>query len=191
QRIEQRTTYDIEMIEQLGYCKGIENYSRHFDKRKEGEPPFTLLDFFALNPFSKDFLLCIDESHVSLRQVRGMYQGDRSRKQTLVDYGFRLPSALDNRPLTFREFERYMKHAYFISATPGPYELSHAGQVVEQIVRPTGLVDPPVHVRPIRGQMEDLAKEIAKTIAQEDRVLITTLTKRSAEDLTEYLIEHN
>ncbi|MEK7103267.1 MAG: excinuclease ABC subunit UvrB, partial [Patescibacteria group bacterium] len=191
QRLEQRTNYDLEMIEQLGFCKGIENYSRHFDKRKEGEPPFTLLDFFLLNPFSKDFLLCIDESHVSLPQVRGMYQGDRTRKQTLVDYGFRLPSALDNRPLKFTEFERYMAHTICVSATPGPYDLSHSTQVVEQIVRPTGLIDPPVEVRPIKGQMADLAKEINITIEKGNRVLITTLTKRSAEDLTEYLIEHN
>ncbi len=191
QRLEQRTNYDLEMIEQLGYCKGIENYSRHFDKRKEGEPPFTLLDFFALNPFSKDFLLCVDESHVSLPQVRGMYQGDRTRKQTLVDYGFRLPSALDNRPLKFQEFERYMGHMICVSATPGPYEASHSKQTVEQVVRPTGLIDPPVEVKPIKGQMEYLAKEINATIAKGDRILITTLTKRSAEDLTEYLIEHN
>lgn len=191
QRLEQRTSYDLEMIEQLGFCKGIENYSRHFDKRKEGEPPFTLLDFFSMNPFSKDFLLCIDESHVSLPQVRGMYQGDRTRKQTLVDYGFRLPSALDNRPLKFAEFEKYMGHTVCVSATPGPYELGKSTQVVEQIVRPTGLTDPPVFVRPIKNQMADLAKEINKTIKMGNRILITTLTKRSAEDLTEYLIEHD
>lgn len=190
-RLEQRTNYDLESIEQFGSCKGIENYSRHFDGRKEGEPPFCLLDFFRHNPFSKDFLLCIDESHVTVPQVRGMYQGDYSRKKNLVDFGFRLPSACDNRPLKFYEFEKYLGHTIFISATPDEYELDSSGQVVEQIVRPTGLVDPQIFVRPISGHIEDLKKEIIKTVKKNDRVLVTTLTKRSAEDLAEYLIEHD
>jgi len=190
-RLEQRTNYDIEMMEQLGSCKGIENYSRHFDGRKVGEPPFCLLDFFKQNPFSKEFLLCIDESHATIPQVRGMYFGDQSRKKNLIDFGFRLPSAFDNRPLKFHEFEKYLSHAIFISATPGEYEATESGQVVEQIVRPTGLVDPDVVVRPIAGHIEDVKKEILRSIKQGDRTLITTLTKRSAEELAEYFVEHD
>ncbi len=181
-RLSQRTMYDIEMIEETGSCKGIENYSRHFDFRKPGEKPYCLLDYFP-----PDFLLFIDESHQTIPQLNGMYRGDRSRKQALVDYGFRLPSAFDNRPLMFREFEHYMKNVIFVSATPGPYELAHSGQIVEQIIRPTGLVDPIVEVRTTVGQTEDVMEEIQKTIARGDRVLLTTLTKRLAEELTEYL----
>ncbi len=181
-RLSQRTMYDIEMIEETGSCKGIENYSRHFDFRKPGEKPYCLLDYFP-----PDFLLFIDESHQTIPQLNGMYRGDRSRKQALVDYGFRLPSAFDNRPLMFKEFEHYMKNVIFVSATPGPYELTHSGQIVEQIIRPTGLVDPIVEVRTTAGQTENVMGEIRETIARGDRVLLTTLTKRLAEELTEYL----
>ncbi len=187
-RLEQRTHYDIEMMETLGYCKGIENYSRHFDGRKPGEPPYTLLDFFKHNPFSEDFLLCIDESHVTVPQVRGMYFGDVSRKKNLIDFGFRLPSAYDNRPLKFHEFERYLGHTIFTSATPGPYEREQAGQIVEQLVRPTGLLDPRIEVRPMGGYIEHLKDEICAAVEQGSRVLVTALTKRSAEELAEYLI---
>ena len=181
-RLRQRTEYDIEMIEETGSCKGIENYSRHFDKRNTGERPFCLLDYFP-----DDFLLVIDESHQSLPQVRGMFNGDHARKIPLVEYGFRLPSAFDNRPLMFSEFEKFMKQAIFVSATPGEYELEHSGDVVEQIIRPTGLVDPVVEVRPIQGQTEDLMREIRTTIERGDRALVTTLTKKLAEELSEYL----
>ena len=181
-RLRQRTEYDIEMIEETGSCKGIENYSRHFDKRNTGERPFCLLDYFP-----DDFLLVIDESHQSLPQVRGMFNGDHARKISLVEYGFRLPSAFDNRPLMFSEFEKFMKQAIFVSATPGEYELEHSGDVVEQIIRPTGLVDPVVEVRPIQGQTEDLMREIRATIERGDRALVTTLTKKLAEELSEYL----
>lgn len=181
-RLTQRTMYDIEMIEETGSCKGIENYSRHFDFRKPGEKPYCLLDYFP-----PDLLLFIDESHQTIPQLNGMYRGDRSRKQALVDYGFRLPSAFDNRPLMFREFEHYMKNVIFVSATPGPYELAHSGQIVEQIIRPTGLIDPIVEVRTTVGQTENVMGEIQETIARGDRVLLTTLTKRLAEELTEYL----
>ncbi|NVO66319.1 excinuclease ABC subunit UvrB [Methanofollis tationis] len=183
-RLEQRTLFDIEMIEETGSCKGIENYSRHFDGRKPGEKPYCLLDYFP-----DDFLMVIDESHQSLPQVRGMYNGDRSRKETLVKYGFRLPSAFDNRPLKFHEFEGYLRNTLFISATPGDYELRHSSRVVEQIIRPTGLVDPRVEVRPIAGQTADVIREIQATIGQGDRVLVTTLTKRLAEEMTDYLAE--
>ena len=181
-RLRQRTEYDIEMIEETGSCKGIENYSRHFDKRNTGERPFCLLDYFP-----DDFLLVIDESHQSLPQVRGMFNGDHARKIPLVEYGFRLPSAFDNRPLMFSEFEKFMKQTIFVSATPGEYELEHSGDVVEQIIRPTGLVDPVVEVRPIQGQTEDLMREIKTTIERGDRALVTTLTKKLAEELSEYL----
>lgn len=181
-RLKQRTLYDIEMIEETGSCKGIENYSRHFDGRAEGEKPFCLLDYFP-----EDFLLVVDESHQTLPQVRGMYNGDRSRKTSLVDYGFRLPSAYDNRPLVFSEFEEYMKHVIFVSATPGIYEEEHSLNIVEQIIRPTGLVDPLVEIRPVKGQMADVLEEIGKTTGKGDRVLLTTLTKKLAEELTDYL----
>ena len=182
QRIEQRTKFDLEMIRVMGYCHGIENYSRHLSGRAPGEPPPTLLDYFP-----KDFLLIADESHVTIPQFGGMYEGDHSRKQNLVNYGFRLPSALDNRPLKFPEFEQCMQQVVSVSATPGPYELKHAGKaVVEQIIRPTGLLDPVMEVKPAKGQVEDLLKEIQETIAKGHRVLVTTLTKRMAEDLTEY-----
>ncbi len=183
-RLEQRTNYDIEMMEETGYCKGIENYSRHFDGRRAGEKPYCLLDYFP-----EDFLMIIDESHQTVPQLHGMYNGDRSRKQTLVDYGFRLPSALDNRPLKFIEFEQYMGQVVFVSATPGPYELRHSTQVVEQIIRPTGLVDPAVEVRQTEGQTDDVIREVQKTIARGDRVLVTTLTKKLAEELSEYLAD--
>ncbi|WP_407306308.1 excinuclease ABC subunit UvrB [Desulfosporosinus sp. SB140] len=182
QRLEQRTRYDLEMLREMGFCNGIENYSRHLTFREPGETPYTLLHYFP-----EDFLLFVDESHVSLPQVRGMYEGDRSRKTTLVEFGFRLPSALDNRPLTFAEFERTVKQSIFVSATPGPYELSHCPTVVEQIIRPTGLLDPEVVVRPTKGQIDDLLGEIRRRISRNERVLITTLTKKMAEDLTEYL----
>ncbi len=185
QRLEQRTRYDLEMMRVMGFCNGIENYSRHLTGRRAGEPPYTLLDFFP-----RDFLVVIDESHVTVPQLAGMYHGDRSRKETLVDYGFRLPSALDNRPLTFAEFEERVGQVLFVSATPGPYELKVSERVVEQIVRPTGLVDPEVEVRPTRGQMDDLLGEIRGRVARGHRVLVTTLTKRMAEELTEYLREH-
>jgi excinuclease ABC subunit B len=181
-RLEQRTLYDLEMIEETGTCKGIENYSRHFDFRKSGEKPYCLLDYFP-----EDFLLFIDESHQTIPQLHGMYRGDRSRKQALVDYGFRLPSAFDNRPLMFPEFEQYMRQVIFVSATPGPYELSHSSRIAEQIIRPTGLVDPVVEIRPTAGQTADVMTEIRATIDRGDRILLTTLTKRLAEELTEYL----
>ncbi|WP_342676572.1 excinuclease ABC subunit UvrB [Methanofollis sp. UBA420] len=183
-RLKQRTLFDIEMIQETGSCKGIENYSRHFDGRKPGEKPYCLLDYFP-----DDFLMVIDESHQTVPQVRGMYRGDRSRKETLVKYGFRLPSAFDNRPLRFAEFEGYMKNVIFVSATPGEYELTHSAGVVEQIIRPTGLVDPVVEVRPLEGQVEDVMAEIRRTIERGDRVLVTTLTKRLAEELTDFLAE--
>jgi len=181
-RLEQRTKYDLEMIRETGSCKGIENYSRHFDGRSAGEKPYCLLDYFP-----KDFLFFIDESHQTVPQVRAMFNGDRSRKIPLVDYGFRLPSAFDNRPLRFHEFEQYLRHVIFVSATPADYEKELSEQIVEQIIRPTGLVDPVVEVRPINGQMEDIRSEIQMTIEKGDRVLLTTLTKRLAEELTEYL----
>jgi len=182
QRIEQRTRFDLEMLEQLGFCKGIENYSRHLSGRQAGEPPPTLIDYLP-----PDALMFIDESHVTIPQVGGMYKGDRSRKENLVDYGFRLPSALDNRPLKFEEFERLMPQSIFVSATPADYEAAHQGQVVEQVVRPTGLVDPAVIVRPAMTQVDDLLVEIKMRAAADERVLVTTLTKRLAEQLTEYL----
>src|SRR5574341_1260126 len=185
QRLSSRTKYDLEMIKELGYCSGIENYSRHFDGRMPGQPPFCLLDFFG-----DDFLLVIDESHVTLPQLHGMYNGDRTRKKSLIDFGFRLPSAFDNRPLKFAEFEKYLKNVVFVSATPGQYELQSSGQVVEQLVRPTGLVDPKVEVRPTKGQMEDLIAEIKKRAKKDQRTLITTLTKRMAEDLAEFLAKN-
>ncbi len=182
QRIEQRTRFDLEMIRAMGYCHGIENYSRHLSGRAPGEPPPTLLDYFP-----KDFLLIVDESHATIPQVGGMYEGDYSRKKTLVDYGFRLPSAIDNRPLKFEEFERCLNQVVYVSATPGPYELEHAGrEVVEQIIRPTGLMDPVIEVRPAKGQVDNLLGEVRAEIAKGNRVLVTTLTKRMAEDLTEY-----
>lgn len=184
QRLEQRTRYDIEMMREVGYCSGIENYSRHLTGRAPGEPPYTLLDFFP-----DDFLMIIDESHVAVPQVGGMYEGDRSRKLTLVEHGFRLPSALDNRPLTFKEFEQRINQCIYVSATPGPYELKHSQQVVEQIIRPTGLVDPEISVRPTKGQIDDLLGEIKKRVEKDERVLITTLTKKMAEDLTDYFKE--
>lgn len=184
QRLEQRTNYDLEMLREMGFCPGIENYARHLAQRPPGSAPFTLIDYFP-----EDFLLVVDESHVTLPQVRGMYAGDRSRKETLVKYGFRLPSALDNRPLRFDEFEERINQVIYVSATPGPYELEHSVQVVEQIIRPTGLVDPEVIVRPTRGQIDDLIGEINKRAAAGERVLVTTLTKKMAEDLTDYLKE--
>ena len=185
QRLEQRTRFDLEMIKELGYCQGIENYSRYLSGRQSGEPPPTLFDYLP-----KDALMIIDESHVTVPQVGGMYKGDRSRKETLVEYGFRLPSALDNRPLRFDEWEGLSPQMIFVSATPGPYEGEFAGQVVEQVVRPTGLVDPDVIIRPASTQVDDLLGEISETVASGERVLVTTLTKRMAEDLTEYLDEH-
>ena len=182
QRLEMRTKYDLEMIQELGYCSGIENYSRHFDGRKPGEQAFCLLDFFG-----DDFLLVIDESHVTMPQMHGMYKGDHSRKKELITYGFRLPSAFDNRPLKFEEFEKYIKNTIFASATPSEYERKKSFQIVEQLVRPTGLVDPPVEVRPTKNQMDDLISEINKRAKKDQRVLVTTLTKRMAEDLAEYL----
>jgi excinuclease ABC subunit B len=186
ERLASRTKYDIEMINELGYCSGIENYSRHFDGRKEGEPPYCLLDFFG-----DDFLLVIDESHVTLPQLRGMYNGDHTRKEMLVTYGFRLPSSFDNRPLKFEEFERYLKNVIFVSATPGPYELNSSLQVVEQLVRPTGLVDPMVEIRSSKNQIDDLIFEIRKRVSKNQRTLVTTLTKRMAEDLAEFLSQKN
>ncbi len=185
QRLEMRTKYDLEMIEELGYCSGIENYSRHFDGRLPGEPPFCLLDFFG-----NDFLLVIDESHVTLPQLHGMHNGDHTRKKSLIDYGFRLPSAFDNRPLKFDEFEKYIGNTIFVSATPGGYERKKSFQIVEQVVRPTGLVDPRVEVRRTENQMDDLVSEINKRVEENQRVLVTTLTKRMAEDLAEYLSKH-
>ncbi|MEG1159169.1 MAG: excinuclease ABC subunit UvrB, partial [Acidaminococcaceae bacterium] len=182
QRLEQRTNYDLEMMNEMGYCSGIENYSRHLANRKAGEPPFTLVNYFP-----QDFLLVVDESHVTLPQVRAMFAGDRSRKTMLMDYGFRLPSALDNRPLTFDEFQAQRQQAIYVSATPAKYELGEAEQVVEQIIRPTGLLDPQIEIRPIKGQIDDLLSEIHKVAAVGERVLVTTLTKRMSEDLTDYL----
>ncbi|MGE5391360.1 MAG: excinuclease ABC subunit UvrB [Deltaproteobacteria bacterium] len=181
QRIEQRTRYDLEMIRELGYCKGIENYSRYITGRAPGEPPYTLIDFFP-----KDFILFADESHISIPQLRGMYEGDRSRKQNLVEYGFRLPSALDNRPLRFAEFNERFNQIIYVSATPGDYELEHSSRVAEQIIRPTGLVDPEIEVRPTEGQIDDLMEEIRQTVDKGYRVLVTTMTKRMAEDLCDY-----
>ncbi|MEO1770897.1 excinuclease ABC subunit UvrB [Candidatus Enterococcus ferrettii] len=184
QRLEQRTNYDIEMLREMGYTSGIENYSRHMDGRKEGEPPYTLIDFFP-----DDFLMVIDESHVTMPQVRGMYNGDRARKQMLVDYGFRLPSALDNRPLRLEEFEERVNQIVYVSATPGPYEDTQTDTVVEQIIRPTGLLDPVVEVRPIMGQIDDLVGEINERAERNERVFVTTLTKKMSEDLTDYFKE--
>lgn len=186
QRIEQRTNYDIEMLEEIGFCSGIENYSRHLSQRPAGSRPYTLIDYFP-----DDFMLFVDESHVSIPQVGGMYEGDRSRKQNLVDFGFRLPSALDNRPLKFPEFEKLIKQTIYVSATPGPYEMEKTGgEVVEQIIRPTGLLDPLIDVRPVENQIDDLIENIHQIIDKNERVLVTTLTKRMAEDLTDYLSEN-
>lgn len=182
QRLEQRTNYDLEMMREMGFCSGIENYSRHLTLREAGATPYTLFDYFP-----DDFLIVIDESHVTLPQIRGMYNGDQARKQVLVDHGFRLPSALDNRPLRFEEFEQKTNQIIYVSATPGPYEMEHAPDVTEQIIRPTGLLDPEVEVRPIEGQIDNLIEEINERIEKDERVLITTLTKRMAEDLTDYL----
>ena len=184
QRLEQRTNYDLEMLREVGYCSGIENYSRHLDQRPAGSPPWTLIDYFP-----PDFLLVIDESHMTIPQIGGMYAGDRSRKETLVEYGFRLPSAIDNRPLSFDEFTDRTGIVVYTSATPGPYELEAASQVVEQIIRPTGLVDPAVEVRPVEGQIDDLVGEIKSRTEIGQRTLVTTLTKRMAEDLADYLLE--
>ena len=183
-RLKQRTLYDIEMIEETGFCKGIENYSRHFDGRNPGERPYCLLDYFP-----DDFLIFIDESHRTIPQIHGMQHGDFTRKKSLIDYGFRLPSAYDNRPLTFNEFAKFMHQVVFVSATPGDYELEISQQIVEQIIRPTGLVDPPVEIRPIQGQIQNLIQEITATIKRNERVLVTTLTKKLAEELSEYLAE--
>ncbi len=185
QRLQQRTQFDLEMMNELGFCKGIENYTRHLSGRAPGEPPPTLIDYLP-----RDALIVIDESHVTVPQIGGMYNGDRARKEVLVEYGFRLPSALDNRPLKFEEFERQMRQAIFVSATPAEYERAHASQVVEQVVRPTGLVDPEVTVRPAASQVDDLLSEVNKRVQVNERVLVTTLTKRMAEDLTDYLAEH-
>ncbi|MGL4694560.1 excinuclease ABC subunit UvrB [Enterococcus larvae] len=184
QRLEQRTNYDIEMMREMGYTSGIENYSRHMDGRKEGEPPYTLMDFFP-----DDYLLVIDESHVTMPQVRGMYNGDRARKQMLVDYGFRLPSALDNRPLRLEEFEEHVHQIVYVSATPGPYEHEQTDTVIQQIIRPTGLLDPLIEVRPIMGQIDDLVGEINERVEKNQRVFVTTLTKKMSEDLTDYFKE--
>nr|WP_180363899.1 MULTISPECIES: excinuclease ABC subunit UvrB [Atopobiaceae] len=184
QRLSQRTGYDVEMLETMGYCSGIENYSRHMDGRRPGEPPYTLIDYFP-----KDMLCIIDESHVTVPQIRGMYEGDRSRKVTLIDHGFRLPSALDNRPLRFDEFEARIPQFVYVSATPGDYEEAVSEQEVEQVIRPTGLLDPKVEVRPVRGQIDDLMDEIKTRVAKKERVLVTTLTKRMAEDLTDHLLD--
>ncbi len=183
-RIKQRVNYDLEMIKELGYCKGIENYSRHFDHRNKGEPPYCLLDYFP-----KDFLLVIDESHQTIPQIHGMYKGDRSRKKTLVDFGFRLPSAFDNRPLKFEEFHKFMDNTIFVSATPGDYELQSSKAIVEQIIRPTGLVDPQIFTHPSKGQIDHLMEEIKRVIKNKYRALVTTLTKRMAEELSEFLAE--
>jgi excinuclease ABC subunit B len=185
QRLEQRTRYDLEMLREVGYCAGIENYARHLGQREPGSTPWTLLDYFP-----DDFLMVVDESHMTIPQIRGMYHGDRSRKEVLVDYGFRLPSALDNRPLNFREWEDHLHQAIYTSATPGPYEMEKSkGHVVEQVIRPTGLVDPEVIVRPVKGQIDDLLAEINQRVGQGERALVTTLTKRMAEDLADYLME--
>ncbi|HPL56025.1 MAG TPA: excinuclease ABC subunit UvrB [bacterium] len=183
-RIERRTRYDLEMIREIGYCNGVENYSRHFDGRKEGEPPFTLLDYFP-----KDYLLIIDESHVTVPQVGGMYEGDRSRKNMLIEHGFRLPSAIDNRPLRFYEFEKRINKVLYASATPASYEIKKSGQVVEQIIRPTGLIDPEVEVRPTANQIDNLVKEILLRVKSKERALVTTLTKKMAEDLSQFLLD--
>lgn len=182
ERLQQRTTYDIEMLREMGYCNGIENYSRYMDGRKPGEPPYTLLDFFP-----KDFLLVVDESHQTMPQVRGMYNGDHARKKMLVDYGFRLPSAYDNRPLKLDEFEKHIHQVVYMSATPGPYEEAQTDHVVQQIIRPTGLLDPTIEVRPVMGQIDDLVAEINKRVEKHERVFVTTLTKKMSEDLTDYL----
>jgi len=184
QRIEQRCRYDLEMLREVGYCSGIENYSRHLDQRPPGSAPWTLMDYLP-----SEYLLVLDESHMTVPQIRGMYNGDQSRKSTLVDYGFRLPSALDNRPLTFQEFEKVMGYTIYTSATPADFELKRARQVVEQIIRPTGLVDPEVEIRPTKGQVDDLYSEIKKRVEVGERVLVTTLTKRMSEDLSDYLLE--
>jgi excinuclease ABC subunit B len=184
QRLSQRTKYDIEMLEETGFVKGIENYSRYLTNREPGEQPATLMDYF-----SDDFLLMVDESHMTLPQVRGMYNGDRARKEVLVDYGFRMPSALDNRPLTFAEFDRHINQAIYVSATPGEYELAHSSEPIQQVIRPTGLIDPQIEIRPIDGQIDDLVAEIRARVAKNQRVLVTTLTKRMAEDLSTYLQE--
>src|SRR5699024_8564242 len=186
QRLEQRTNYDLEMMREMGFCSGIENYSRHLTFREAGSTPYTLLDFFP-----DDFLVVIDESHATLPQVRAMYNGDQARKQMVVDHGFRLPSALDNRPLKFEEFEQKVKQTMYVSATPGPYEMEHTKEMVEQIIRPTGLLDPEIDVRPIDGQIDDLMEEINQRIEKKELVLITTLTKRMSEDLTDYFKELN
>ena len=183
QRLEQRTRFDIEMMQEMGYCQGIENYSRHLTGRAPGEPPYTLMDYFP-----RDFLLVVDESHVTLPSS-GNVRGDKSRKTSLVEHGFRLPSALDNRPLMFHEFEEKVNQAVYVSATPGPYEMEHSEKIVEQIIRPTGLVDPEIEVRPVKGQIDDLVGEIRMRVDKDQRVLVTTLTKRMAEDLTDYLKE--
>ena len=184
QRLESRTNYDIEMMRETGYCAGVENYSRHLSGRAAGTSPYTLLDYFP-----EDYLLFVDESHMTLPQIRGMYFGDKSRKEVLVDYGFRLPSALDNRPLDFQEFEERVNQAVYVSATPGPYEGQHSTQVVEQVIRPTGLVDPVVEVKPTEGQIDDLLQRIAERVGRGERCLVTTLTKRMAEELADYLRE--
>ena len=182
QRIKQRTMYDVEMMQELGYCSGIENYSRVIEGRPPGSPPHTLLDYFP-----KDFIMFIDESHVTLPQVRAMYNGDRARKTSLVDYGFRLPCAFDNRPLKFEEFQQRLNQVVYVSATPAEYERERSGQIVEQVIRPTGLLDPRIEVRPVEGQIDDLIGEINARTARKERVLVTTLTKKMAEDLTAYL----
>ena len=184
QRLEQRVRYDLEMLREVGFTSGIENYSRHLDQRPPGSPPFTLIDYFP-----NDYLLVIDESHMTIPQIRGMYNGDRQRKATLIDYGFRLPSAFDNRPLKFDEFEQRMGQTIYTSATPGPYEREVSQAIVQQIIRPTGILDPEVSVRPVEGQIEDLLQEIAARVKKGQRALVTTLTQRMAEDLSEYLIE--
>ncbi len=184
QRLEKQTKHDLEMMEELGYCKGIENYSRHLTGRDPGEPPYTLIDYFP-----DDFLMFVDESHQTIPQLGGMYNGDRSRKETLVEHGYRLPSAMDNRPLKFEEFEERINQIIYTSATPGPYEYENSSKVVEQIIRPTGLVDPEVEVRPIENQVDDLMHEIEQVTSRDERVLVTTLTKKLAEELTDYFVE--